>query len=500
MGKVILKMQGVSKSFGPVSVLRNVTFELRSGCVHAICGENGAGKSTLMKILSGLFPADSGEILLEDRKYAPAKPADAIASGIAMIYQELDLAPDLTVAENIFLGQEPRKFGCVLDQEKLRAMTIELLDKYRFFRNHPSDYYCDRQIKDLSIGDAQLVELLKALNRNAKILVMDEPTSSLSTQEAEQLFAIVEQLRSQGMAIIYITHRMEEVSRLADYVSVLRDGEMVCSCPAKDIDVPGIIRQMVGREIQDFYPRRHASIGEVVLSVRDLADGSKISGINLELRAGEIVGLAGLVGAGRTEVADAIFGVTADTSGTVELEGRRLEKRTPASSISQGIAYLTEDRKRSGLCLGLPCAWNISLPNLRRLSPGGIIPLSREEKLATDYGNEVSTRWASPQENAENLSGGNQQKLLLARWLMAESKVLLLDEPTRGVDVGAKKEIYTILNSLAEQGKAILMISSELPEILGMCDRILVMKDGRLVAELPAQGATQEEIMKHAAL
>jgi len=500
MRNVILTMRGVSKSFGPVPVLRNVSFELHSGCVHAICGENGAGKSTLMKILAGLFPADSGEIMLDGVPYSPARPSEAIANGIAMIYQELDLAPDLTVAENIFLGQEPMKGGFLLDQEKLRSQTIALLDKYGFFSKRPSEYYCDCQIKDLSIGDAQLVELLKALNRNARILVMDEPTSSLSNQEAEQLFAIVDQLRSQGMAIIYITHRMEEVTRLADYVSVLRDGEMVCTRPAGDIDVPGIIRQMVGREIKDCYPPRHAQIGKVMLSVKDLSDGSKISGINFELRAGEIVGMAGLVGAGRTEVADAIFGITQTVEGSVTLEGRLLERRTPAKSIHQGIAYLTEDRKRSGLCLGLPCAWNISLPNLRQVSSGGVIALKREQETATRFGGEVSTRWASPLENAENLSGGNQQKLLLARWLMAESKVLILDEPTRGVDVGAKKEIYSILNSLAEQGKAILMISSELPEILGMCDRILVMKDGRLAAELPAEGTTQEDIMKYAAV
>jgi len=500
MRNVILTMRGVSKSFGPVPVLRNVSFELHSGCVHAICGENGAGKSTLMKILAGLFPADSGEIMLDGVPYSPARPSEAIANGIAMIYQELDLAPDLTVAENIFLGQEPMKGGFLLDQEKLRSQTIALLDKYGFFSKRPSEYYCDCQIKDLSIGDAQLVELLKALNRNARILVMDEPTSSLSNQEAEQLFAIVDQLRAQGMAIIYITHRMEEVTRLADYVSVLRDGEMVCTCPAGDIDVPGIIRQMVGREIKDCYPPRHAQIGKVMLSVKDLSDGSKISGINFELRAGEIVGMAGLVGAGRTEVADAIFGITPTVEGSVALEGRLLEHRTPATSIRQGIAYLTEDRKRSGLCLGLPCAWNISLPNLRQVSSGGVIALKREQETASKFGGGVSTRWASPLENAENLSGGNQQKLLLARWLMAESKVLILDEPTRGVDVGAKKEIYSILNSLAEQGKAILMISSELPEILGMCDRILVMKDGRLAAELPAEGTTQEDIMKYAAV
>ena len=498
MGDVVLEMRGVSKSFGTVQVLRNVSFELRKGSVHAICGENGAGKSTLMKILSGLYPADSGKMLLDGAEYAPVQPGDGLANGIAMIYQELDLAPDLTVAENIFLGQEPLKAGFVLDEAKLRSRTISLLDKYGFFHNYSSEYYCDCKVRDLSIGDAQLVELLKALNRNARIVVMDEPTSSLSNQEAEQLFGIIDKLRKSGIAIIYITHRMEEISRLADYVSVLRDGEMVSTSKADEIDVPEIIRQMVGREIGDFYPPRNAMAGDVVLSVRDLDDGRKISGVSFDLRAGEIVGMAGLVGAGRTEVADAIFGVTTAVSGTVELDGRRLDARSPASSIQNGIGYLTEDRKRNGLCLGLPGVWNITLPNLLKL--GNVFSLARERTLAAKFGNDVSTRWSDPMEPAENLSGGNQQKLLLARWLMAESKVLIFDEPTRGVDVGAKKEIYTILNALAESGKAILMISSELPEVLGMCDRVLVMKDGRLVAELPAKGTSQEDIMKFAAI
>ncbi|MBO4512276.1 MAG: sugar ABC transporter ATP-binding protein [Victivallales bacterium] len=500
MGDFVLEMRNVSKSFGTVNVLRDVSFQLRKGCVHAICGENGAGKSTLMKILSGLYPADSGEMLLDGQVYAPRHPGDAIASGIAMIYQELDLAPDLTVAENIFLGQEPKKMGFILDDVKLREMTIQLLEKYGFFRNFSSEYYCDCKVRDLGIGDAQLVELLKALNRNARIVVMDEPTSSLSSQEAELLFSIIEKLRENGIAIVYITHRMDEISRLADYVSILRDGEMVCSCKASEIDVPGIIKHMVGREIKDFYPKRNAAIGETVLSVEELDDGKKISGVSFDLRAGEIVGMAGLVGAGRTEVAEAIFGIRHVVAGKVLLDRRELRHRSPASCIHEGIGYLTEDRKRSGLCLGLPSCWNISLPNLEKIGMGTFISLAKELQLATKYGKEVSTRWSEPMEEAENLSGGNQQKLLLARWLMAESKVLILDEPTRGVDVAAKKEIYTILNSLAEAGKAILMISSELPEILGMCDRILVMKDGRMVQELPGQGTTQEEIMKFAAI
>ena len=494
MGDVILEMRGVSKSFGTVQVLRNVSFELRTGSVHAICGENGAGKSTLMKILSGLYPADSGKMLLNGEEYAPVRPGDGLANGIAMIYQELDLAPDLTVAENIFLGQEPMKAGFVLDEAKLRSRTMSLLDKYGFFRNYSSEYYCDCKVRDLSIGDAQLVELLKALNRNARIVVMDEPTSSLSNQEAEQLFGIIDKLRRSGIAIIYITHRMEEIGRLADYVSVLRDGEMVSTSKAGEIDVPEIIRQMVGREIGDFYPPRNARAGDVVLAVRDLDDGRKISGVSFDLRAGEIVGMAGLVGAGRTEVADAIFGVTAAVSGTVELEGRRLEARSPASSIQNGIGYLTEDRKRNGLCLGLPGVWNITLPNLLKL--GNVFSLSRERALAEKFGNEVSTRWSDPMEPAENLSGGNQQKLLLARWLMAESKVLIFDEPTRGVDVGAKKEIHELMCELAAQGVAIIMISSELPEVIGMSDRIVIMHEGRKKGEVCSEGITQEKLMR----
>ncbi len=494
MGEVILEMRGVSKSFGSVSVLKNVSFELRRGSVHAICGENGAGKSTLMKILSGLYPADTGEIFLDGRKYSPAGPEDALAMGVAMIYQELDLAPELTVAENIFLGSEIMKFGFMLDHEEMLARTGAQIMEHGFSLRP------DALVKDLSVGEAQIAELLKALHRNARIIVMDEPSSALSGAETELLFNIIERLREKGIAIIYITHRMEEIGRLADYVSILRDGEMVCSCLAAEIDVTGIIRHMVGREIGDFYPERKACIGDVIFSVKDLCDGGKVSGVSFELRSGEIVGMAGLVGAGRTEVAEAIFGVTSAVKGTVEIDGKPLLKRDPALCIRSGIGYLTEDRKRSGLCLGLPCAWNITLPNLEKLGMGVFIDLAKELQAARIAGDDVTTRWNDPMAAAETLSGGNQQKLLLARWLMAESRVLIFDEPTRGVDVAAKKEIYTILGKLAEAGKAILLISSELPEILGVCDRILVMKDGKLTADMPGEGATQEKIMKYAAV
>jgi ABC-type sugar transport system ATPase subunit len=449
-----------------------------------------------MKILAGNLRADSGQMFLEGRPYAPANPAEAIRAGIAMIYQELDLAEHLTVAENIFLGQErtASRWKFRLDNNAMTQETQELISRFGF------PLTADAVIGDLSVAQAQMVEILKALHQNAKILVMDEPTSALSQTEAAQLFTIIHRFREEGLAIIYISHRMEEIMDLADEVSVLRDGEMVWHAPIGDCTVETIIRHMVGRELVDFYPKRNAKIGDVLFAVENLCDHEKIADVSFQVRRGEVVGLGGLVGAGRTEVANAIFGVSKHISGRITMQGKDLKIHSPADAIRARIAYLTEDRKRTGLCTALPCSWNITLPNLDHIGMARILSLKKELEQSRKEGERVHVRWASPEDAADTLSGGNQQKLLLARWLMAESDFLIFDEPTRGIDVGAKKDIYLLLNELAEAGKGLLVISSELPELFGVCDRILVMREGRLTANLQTKDTTPEDVMRHATI
>lgn len=491
----ILEFSGIRKSFGPVQVLRDISLRVARGTVHALCGENGAGKSTLMKILAGVHAPDGGTMLLDGRPYRPRKPLDALDAGISMFYQETDLAEDLTVAENLFLGRELMSpcLPFVLDSRRMREEAAALIRENGF----PLDP--DAPVSSLSMGEAQLAEILKALHRRSKILVMDEPTSALSEGESERLFSLIESLRAKGITILYISHRMDEIRRLADVVSVLRDGTLVSTSPIGETTVAEIIHDMVGRELSDFYPKRHATPGAEVFSVSGLGDGAKVRDVSFSVRAGEIVGMAGLVGSGRTETANAIFGVSRRTAGEIRLHGRPVSVRSPADAIRAGIAYLTEDRKRTGLCTGLPCGWNITLPNLERLGMGALLDLAKERAAARRAGESVRMKWGGPDDNADTLSGGNQQKLLLARWLMAESDFLIFDEPTRGVDVGAKTEVYLLLADLAAAGKAILLISSDLPEVLGVCDRVLVMRDGRLVANLPIAEATPDTVMKAAA-
>ena len=490
----ILEFEGIRKSFGPVQVLRDISLRVERGTVHALCGENGAGKSTLMKILAGVHAPDGGTMRLDGRPYSPRKPLDALEAGVSMFYQETDLAEDLTVAENLFLGHErmsPR-FPFMLDSRRMREEAAALIRENGF----PLDP--DAPVSSLSVGEAQLAEILKALHRQSKVLVMDEPTSALSEGEAERLFSLIGRLREKGITILYISHRMEEIRRLADVVSVLRDGTLVSTRPIDDTTVAGIIHDMVGRELSDFYPKRHAAPGAEVFSVTGLSDGAKVRDVSFSVRAGEIVGMAGLVGSGRTETADAIFGVSRRAAGEMRLNGKPLDARSPADAIRAGIAYLTEDRKRTGLCTGLPCGWNITLPNLERLGMPALLDLAKEREAARRSGESVRMKWGGPDDPADTLSGGNQQKLLLARWLMAESDFLIFDEPTRGIDVGAKTEVYALLADLAAAGKAILLISSDLPEVLGVCDRVLVMRDGRLAADLPISEATPDTVMKKA--
>jgi ABC-type sugar transport system ATPase subunit len=488
-------MTGISKHFGPVQALRDVTLTVRAGTVHALVGENGAGKSTLMKILAGVYQPDTGTIEIHGRAQAFTHPAQALEAGISMIYQELDLAEHLTVAENIFLGAEPRgALPFTVSHKRMTAQAAELAQRFQF------DLDPAARVEDLATGDCQIVEILKALRHRASILVMDEPTSSLSEREATRLFEVVRRLRDEGLSIIYISHRLEEIIDLADEVSVLRDGQLVHSEPIAKLDIPKIVHHMVGRELTDFFPQRNVQLGDVLVQVQDLSCEAGIRDINFEVRRGEIVGLAGLVGAGRTEVAGAIFGVNKKTAGRVILAGEELSIASPADAIRHGIALLTEDRKRTGLCLELPCSWNITLPNLRQIGFKPFVRPARERRIAQEVGARIAVKWSSPESLASSLSGGNQQKLLVARWLLADSKFMIFDEPTRGIDVGAKTEVYTLLNKLAEQGKAILFISSELPELFGIADRILVMRRGRLVGNLVTKDTTPEQVMHLAAV
>lgn len=493
--EIALRMKGISKRFGPVRALSEVSFTVRRGTVHALVGENGAGKSTLMKILAGVYQPDSGSIEINGKPQVFSMPAEALAAGISMIYQELDLAEHLTVAENVFLGAEPPgRLPFTIDNKEMIIRTDKLANRFNFEINPTA------VMEELSVGDCQIVEIIKAIMRNASIIVMDEPTSSLSESETAILFELVNVLRERGLSVIYISHRLDEIVGLADDVSVLRDGLMVHTGSMAKMDIPKIVHYMVGRELTAFFPTRTVNIGRTRVKVREISSKNGIKDVSFDIRKGEIVGMAGLVGAGRTEVARALFGIDAKTSGTVELDGQRLEIHSPTDAIASHIAYLTEDRKRTGLCLGLSCSWNITLPNLITIGMKKIVRPRRESEIVTNIAERIRIKWLGPQSPVDSLSGGNQQKVLIARWLLAESKFIIFDEPTRGIDVGAKKEVYGLLNELAEEGKAILFISSELPELFGMVDRILVMRRGRLVGDLNPKETTQEHVMHLAAV
>lgn len=493
--QIVLRMTNVSKRFGPVQALADVDFTLRRGTVHALVGENGAGKSTLVKILSGVHKPDSGSVEIDAKSCRFENPHQAFAAGVSMIYQDLDLAEDLTVAENVFLGNEPSaRVPFMVDGKRMVRQAAALAEGFSFQINPGA------VVSRLSTGDCQIAEILKALARKASILVMDEPTSSLSEVETERLFATIKNLRRQGISIIYISHRLEEIVDLADDVTVLRDGRVVHHETVSKLDIPQIVHHMVGRELTEFFPPRQVKIGQTKVRVENLSSPNKITGVSFEIRAGEIVGLAGLIGAGRTEIANAIFGIDKKTSGKITLDGRQLDIRRPTDAIRSGIAYLTEDRKRTGLCLPMTCAQNITLPALDLIGMKRIIKLKKETLLAAQLGSQLAVKWKGPDAPADSLSGGNQQKLVIARWLLAKSEFMIFDEPTRGIDVGAKQEVYNLLNNLAEQAKAILFISSELPELLGVTDRILVMRRGKLVANLVTSQTSQQEIMHFAAV
>ncbi|HVS82022.1 MAG TPA: sugar ABC transporter ATP-binding protein [Pyrinomonadaceae bacterium] len=491
-----LEMRGINKSFAGNTVLADVNLSARAGEVHALVGENGAGKSTLMKILAGVYQPDAGKTLIDGREVDFVRPSDALRSGIAMIYQELSLAPDLTVAENIFLGREPLSFTPlgIVNRREMNTRALSMLKEYGFKLDPRA------VVKRLSAADRQLVEITRATVEAKRVLVMDEPTSSLAAHEVEDLFRLIRELKSRGLAIIYISHRLEELDFIADRLTVLRDGRAVYSGPWGEISRAEIIRHMAGRELKEIFPPRTAGKGNVRLRVANLTRAGKFRDVSFEVRAGEVIGIAGLAGAGRTELVETIFGAYPANEGEIVLNGERLHMAPPDQMVARGLALLTEDRKRTGLCLNQPLARNLTLANLRALIRGLWIDTRREKAVSCEHIEALHIRPPDPNKTIARMSGGNQQKVLLARWLFAGSQVFLLDEPTRGVDVAARSEIYRVINRLAEAGAAVVMVSSDLPELLGMCNRILVMRRGRMVAELDARQTTQEEVLRHAAV
>jgi ribose transport system ATP-binding protein len=489
----LLRLAGIRKSFAGVTALDQVDFDVRSGEVHAVCGENGAGKSTLMKIMSGVYQPDAGTIAFEGQHQVFATPRVAEAHGVVMIHQELNLIPHLSVAENIYLAREPRR-GWFIDRKRLRA------DAQRCLARLGVEIDPQRAVRGLSVAQQQMVEIAKALSMNAKVVIMDEPTSSLTEAETGQLFKVIHELKRAGVGIVYISHRLDEMAGIVDRVTVLRDGLHIRTMDFADTSVDEIVSLMVGRSMDEkFPPRQRVPTGEVILSVRDLQVKDVFGPVSFDLRKGEVLGFSGLIGAGRTELARAVFGADPVDGGSVSLYGRELAIRSPRDAIAHGIAYLSEDRKAQGLAIGMTVAQNITLAHMDAVcGRGGFIRFDKELATARRYIDTLGIRAFGPQQIARFLSGGNQQKVVIAKWLFREARVIFFDEPTRGIDVGAKYAIYQLMDQLAAQGIGVVLISSELPEILGLTDRVAVFHEGRLMRVLDTCDTTQEDIMHFA--
>jgi ribose transport system ATP-binding protein len=486
----LLEMRGIVKTFPGVRALDGVDLKLHAGEVLALMGENGAGKSTLMKVLSGVHQPDAGEILVDGVARHFHRPAESQQAGISVIYQELDLIPQLTVAENLFLGREKtHRFGFLDSRDEAQETRTQLAKLGVELDPHA-------KVATLSVAEQQFVEIAKALAVDARIVVMDEPTAALSQREVSRLFEIIDGLKAQGIGVVYISHRMAEVDRVADRVTVLRDGAYIGDLEAEHLDRDKIIHMMVGRSLDVEFPKQKAALGEVILEVKNLHRPPKVRGVSFALRRGEVLGLTGLIGAGRTETARLIFGADRLSAGSISITGRSVTIRSPRDAVRLGICLLTEDRKHQGLVLDRSVRENFGLPNLDRLRKGLFIDAATEKQKFDSYRDSLSIRVPSGETPARSLSGGNQQKVVLAKWLERETDIVIFDEPTRGIDVGAKVEIYQLMNRLAADGKAILMISSELPEVLGMSDRVLVMREGEIAGEISdPQSATQEDIL-----
>jgi rhamnose transport system ATP-binding protein len=488
----LLELRGIAKSYGGVAAVADVSFGIHAGTVHALVGENGAGKSTLVKIITGVVHPDEGELLIDGESQRVGDPQTAHNLGIVAMFQEPTVFPDLSVAENVFAGRHRRTPLRTVAWGAMRTEASRLLEDLG------ADFPADAPVRGLGVADRQLLEIAKALSSSARLLIMDEPTAALSPHEVENLFATVRRLRERGVAIVFISHRLEEVTAIADTVTVLRDGRHVATVPAADLSHGEIVRLMVGRSLDALFPKEEAEIGDVVLRAEGLRRRGIFSDVSFELRRGEIVGLAGFVGSGRTEVARSIFGIDRLDAGELWISGRRFRPRSPRRALRRGLAYLPEDRLQQGLVQPMSISANTSMAVLPRLTPVGVLQPWRERRLARRFMEQLRIRATSPGQVVRSLSGGNQQKVVLSKWLAAEPRILILDEPTHGVDVGTKADVHRAISHLAAQGLTILMISSELPEILGMSDRVLVMREGRLVAEFSRADATQERIIEAA--
>ena len=485
----LLELRGICKFFPGVRALDGVDFTLRKGEIHALMGENGAGKSTLIKIINGMHHCDTGEIWFQGNQIHPQNPKQMLEMGVATIHQELSPITELSIAENIFLGREPRTKMHTVDYKRMFRETQALMDRFGF------TYDPRQKVKTLSISDIQLVEMMKAVSRNAALVIMDEPTSSITETESKVLFRCISELKADGISIIYISHKMDEVFDICDEITIFRDGKWIHTSAIKDIERSKVIEYMVGRELNDAYPKRELPIGDVMLELRNLSREGVFENINFKSRKGEIVGIAGLVGAGRSELFSAVFGLDKIDSGEVYIEGKQQHFKTAQDAVDQGLVMTPEDRKVDGLVLYWSILENASLKNLKNYLKMGMIQPKLEKQSVTEMLKKFSIKMSSIYAPCSSLSGGNQQKVVLAKWLLTEPKILILDEPTRGIDIGAKYEIYKFMCDIAEQGVSVIMISSELPELIGMCDRIAVMSKGHLTGEVLRGDFSQEKIM-----
>jgi len=485
----IVELSGIAKHFGGVQALGGVDFRLFPGEVHALVGENGAGKSTLVKILAGIYRPDAGVVKVGGEVVELRSPTQAQSLGIAVVQQEPMLFPDLDVAENVFMGRHPRdRFGRV-DWKRMYREVDQLLASLDVSLSSHAP------VQGLSVAEQQLVEIAKALSLQARVLVLDEPTAALSAHEVDELFAIVRQLRERGVAVLFVSHRLEEVFTIADRLTVFRDGTHIITAPVSEMTKDEIIKHMVGRELSNLFPKGEAEIGAVVLEVRNLTRPGVFADVSFQLRQGEILGLAGLVGAGRTEVAQVLFGIDRAESGEIWLKGKKVRIRSPQQAMEYGIAYVPEDRHLHGLVMNFSIASNVTLAILQQVSRLGLVDQRRERKIADEYSSQLSVRSSGVEQLVNALSGGNQQKVVLSKWLATNPSVLILDEPTRGIDVGAKAEVHRIISDLAARGLAIILISSELPEVLAMADRVIVLHEGRVTGTFARSEATQERVM-----
>ncbi|ALM27663.1 sugar ABC transporter ATP-binding protein [Bacillus altitudinis] len=484
-----IEMHNIHKAFGKNTVLAGVSFDLVTGEVHALMGENGAGKSTLMNLLTGLYSLDQGTIQIDGKETAFNNPKEAEQNGIAFIHQELNIWPDMTVLENLFIGKEIYTKLGLLDTKKMKALAQAQLDRLSV------NLSLDQEAGSCSVGQKQMIEIAKALMTDAKVIIMDEPTAALTDREIEKLFQVIESLKKEGVSIVYISHRMEEIFAICDRITIMRDGKTVDTKAIPDTNFHEVVKKMVGRELTDRYPERTPSTGDIVLEVKQATRKGRFQDVSFSVKAGEIVGVAGLMGAGRTEMMRSLFGLDPLDQGEIWVHGKKAVIKKPSDAVKLGIGFITEDRKDEGLMLDASIRENIGLPNLDSFSPKGLIDKKNEQDFVDLLIKRLTIKTASSEISARSLSGGNQQKVVIAKWIGIQPKVLILDEPTRGVDVGAKREIYQLMNELTDRGVAILMVSSELPEVLGMSDRVLVIHEGTISGELSKTEATQERIM-----